>query len=267
MTTALTFIIPVRHQENAKDWSKLKSNLTQTLRSLSLQTNDNWKAVVVANRGAELPTLPPRVEVAWVDFPPNALHERGSADQETFYEACRLDKGRRILAGMLHAGATRYLMVVDDDDFVSRRMTQFVVDHDGAHGWYVQEGYIWEDGGNYLYRYAGFSKLCGTSHIIRSDLYQLPASFDAASEEYIKRMLGSHIFIDGELTRRGTALAPLPFDGAVYRVGHPNAHSKSQGMFAKYFLHKWLLRRPFELLRRLRRLKYLGAGLRAEFFG
>lgn len=267
MTAALTFIIPVRHQDNAKDWPRLKANLTQTLRSLAAQTSMDWRAIVVANYGADLPPLPPQVEVARVDFPPNVLHEQGDADREAFYDACRLNKGERVLTGMLHAGDMRYVMVVDDDDCVSSRLAEYVVAHAGPPGWYIHDGFLWEDGSQYLYRYSGFSRLCGTSHIVRADLYQLPPSMDRAEREYIRTMMGSHIFIDKYLRETGTPLAPLPFVGAVYRVGHPGAHSKSQGVFAQYFMQRWLLRSPGELARRLRRLKFLSSGLRREFFG
>jgi hypothetical protein len=267
MAAALTFIIPVRHQDNAKDWPRLKSNLAQTLRSLSGQTCSDWRAIVVANHGADLPSLPPQVEVKWVDFPPNQLHEQGEAGREAFYDACRINKGERVLAGMLHARAMRYAMVVDDDDCVSSRLAEFVAAQPDVPGWYVQDGYLWEDGSRYLYRYSGFSKLCGTSHIVRADLFALPASLEQADTDYIRTMMGSHIFIDSYLRERGTPLAPLPFDGAVYRVGHPGAHSKSQGVFTQYFMHRWLLRSPGELARRLARLKYLSRGLRREYFG
>lgn len=267
MTAALTFIIPVRHQDNAKDWLHLKANLAQTLRSLAAQTSKDWRAIVVANNGADLPPLPPQVEVARVDFPPNVLHEQGGADREAFYDACRMNKGERVLAGMLHAGEMRYVMVVDDDDCVSSRLAEYVAMHAGPPGWYIHDGFLWEDSSNYLYRYSGFSRLCGTSHIVRADLYRLPASMDLAEPEYIRTMLGSHIFIDSYLRESGTPLVPLPFVGAVYRVGHPGAHSKSQGVFAQYFMHRWLLRSPGELVRRLRRLKFLSRSLRQEFFG
>jgi len=273
MTAALTFIIPVRHQDNAKDWPRLKSNLAQTLRSLAAQTSDDWRAIVVANHGADLPPLPPGVEVARVDFPPNSLHEQGEAGREAFYDACRMNKGERVLAGMLHAGAMRYAMVVDDDDCVSSRLAEFVAGGapegatDNPPGWFIEDGYLWEDGSSYLYRIPGFSRLCGTSHIVRADLFQLPASMATAEREYIRTMMGSHVYISEKLKRTGTPLAPLPFAGAVYRVGHPGAHSKSQGVFAQYFRHGWLLYSPGELARRLQRLKWLGSGMRREFFG
>ena len=69
----VTFIIPVRHQDNARDWSLLKANLVQTIASISNQTNDDWRGIIVANEGADLPDLPERFGVVRVIFPPNDL--------------------------------------------------------------------------------------------------------------------------------------------------------------------------------------------------
>ena len=78
MKKALTFVIPVRHQDNARDWGKLKSNLTATVKSIASQESTDWKAIIVANRGADLPALPAGFDVKWVDFASNPLHEQGS---------------------------------------------------------------------------------------------------------------------------------------------------------------------------------------------
>lgn len=266
MKKALTFIIPVRHQENAKDWGKLKQNLASTMKSISSQKNQDWKGIVVANHGADLPPMPPGFEVKWVDFPPNRLHEQGNVDKEQFYEAFRIDKGRRVLSGMLHAGEMQHVMIVDDDDFVSNRLSTLALENPKANGWYIRDGYVWGEGTNYVYEFSDFSKLCGTCYVIRADLYQLPASFEAASEDYIKRMLGSHIVIRDHLAQTNTPLAPLPFVGAVYRVGHAGAHSKSVGVFTQYF-PKGLLKQPLELVRRLKRLRYLSPSISREYFG
>ena len=104
MNNILTFIIPIRHQDNAKDWQRVKRTLAQTVQSIARQDRDGWKAVVIANHGADLPELPKGFDVKRVDFPPNQLHAQGNATQGQFYQAFRLDKGRRVLAGMLHAG-------------------------------------------------------------------------------------------------------------------------------------------------------------------
>lgn len=267
MDTALTFVIPVRHPNNARDWSELKNNLAVTLASIANQAEPGWRAVVVANSSSDLPPLPAGVEVAWVDFPPNSLHEQGTADREEFYEAVRFDKGRRILAGMLAAGPTDYFMVVDDDDLISSSLTGFVKQHRGENGWFVYHGYVWSPGKTLIYRCPNFSMVCGTSHIIRADLFALPASIETAKVDYIKMMLGSHVFITKHLAAQGTPLAALPFPGAIYRTGHTGSHSRSKDILSTYLLHRWLLKRPMELARRFSRLRLLGGGLRREFFG
>jgi hypothetical protein len=263
----LTFVIPVRHQDNARDWTLLKANLAQTVASISGQAHDDWRGVIVANEGADLPDLPAQFEAVRVDFPPNDLHEMGEADLEAVYEAFRADKGRRVLKGMLAARDSRFFMIVDDDDFVSARLARHVSENPHANGWTIDRGYIWDDGGSLLLGYDEFNHLCGTSLIVRSDLYGLPERFEDASLDWIKTMLGSHVRIADILAGRGTPLAPLPFRGAIYRVAHGGSHSKAPSLVKKYFLSREAIARPRRMLRHLGRLRLVGADARREFFG
>lgn len=263
----LTFIIPVRHQDNARDWGRLKANLVQTVASISNQTHNDWRGIIVANEGADLPDLPERFGVERVTFPPNNLHEIDKADIEAVYDAFRADKGRRVLAGMLAARDSRFFMIVDDDDFVSARIVEHVSQNPDTNGWTIDRGYIWDDGGSLLLGYDEFNHLCGTSLIVRSDLYGLPERFEDASLDWIKSMLGSHVRIADILAGRGTPLSTLPFRGAVYRVAHGGSHSKAPSLVRKYFLSGEALRRPRRLLRNLGRLRLVGEEARREFFG
>jgi hypothetical protein len=267
MTSLVTFIIPVRHQDNARDWNALKANLTQTMASISNQTSDEWRAVIVANEQADLPALPERFEVERVSFPPNDMHERGDADLEDFLEAFRFDKGRRVLKGMLRARDSRFFMIVDDDDFVSARLVAHAARNTDANGWVINRGYVWNDGGRLLLQHEEFNRLCGTSLIIRSDLYALPERFDDASCEWIKAMLGSHVRIAGILADGGTPLATLPFRGAVYRVAHTGSHSTAPSLLRTYFLSAGALRRPRQLLGNALKIRLLNGALKREFFG
>ena len=262
----LTFIIPVRHPENTADWYLLKQRLRETAASISQQDHNGWKAIVVANYGADLPELPPKFEIKRVGFLPNKLYRQGNSEKEAFYNACRIDKGNRILAGILHAGVTGYIMIVDDDDFISCRLASFVSNNPQSNGWYLNHGYIWS-GGKLLYSYEDFSQLCGTSHIIRADLYNIPNNYENADSEYISRTLGSHMYIREDLRIHGTPLTALPFHGAVYRTGHSGAHSVSRGILREYFIRKFLLYRPLEFYHRLKRLKFKNNYINKEFFG
>ena len=265
--TLVTFVIPVRHQDNASDWSLLKANLVQTIASISNQTNDDWRGVIVANEGADLPDLPERFVVERVAFPPNDMHELGKASREDFYDAFRADKGRRVLMGMLRARDSRFFMIVDDDDFVSARIVQHASENPDANGWTIDHGYIWDDGGKLLLGDDDFNHLCGTSLIIRSDLYDLPERFEDASLDWIKSMLGSHVRIADILAERGTPLATLPFRGAIYRVSHSGSHSKAPSILVKYFLSWEAFKRPRRMLRNLGRLRLVGETEKREFFG
>jgi glycosyltransferase involved in cell wall biosynthesis len=265
--SVLTFVIPLRHPHNSPDWPALKRRLAETMRSIAGQDDGRWRAIIVANRGSDLPPLPGKFELKQVDFPPNPMFEQGHNDRDAFLDSCRVDKGRRVLAGILEADRTSYVMVVDDDDFVSSRLTSFVADHLGESGWYVRDGYIWGDGGRLIYQYADFSMYCGTSHIVRTALYELPASVEAADPDYLRKIFGSHVFVREYLERRGEPLKPLPFVGAVYRVGHAGAHSKSVGLIRQVFFRRELLRNPLKVAGRFARLRLLDATVRRQFWG
>ncbi|WP_246665082.1 galactosyl transferase [Neorhizobium sp. P12A] len=263
----VTFIIPVRHQANASDWGALKARLSQTMASIAGQSNGDWRGIVVANEGADLPPLPPQFSVERVTFPPNQLHDMASADRELVYDAFRLDKGRRVLSGMLAARNSRFFMIVDDDDFVSSNIVDYVSRNSDANGWKIDLGFLWSEGASFLLQTNEFAKLCGTSLIVRSDLYRLPETFADAEEDFIKSMLGSHVRIANILAEAGTPLRSLPFRGAIYRVGHSGAHSKSSDLLRTHFLNKSVIRHPRRLIRDLMRVHMLGDGLRREFFG
>jgi hypothetical protein len=264
----LTFLIPVRHQDNSRDWPRLKANLAQTVRSIAAQTNGDWRGIIIANEGADLPPLPEGFSVEWVQFAANPQHEKGRGGAtEEFLDAFRRDKGRRVLKGLLRARDSRFIMVVDDDDFVSARITQFVADHRDTNGWTIDLGYVWNDGGALLYQHRQFNHVCGSSLIVRTDLYRMPDTFESATADFITDMLGSHRQIARLLAERGTPLSPLPFPGAIYRVGHPNSHSRTPRLLRKYVFNAGMLRRPREMLGNLFRLRRVGAAARQEFFG
>jgi hypothetical protein len=263
----LTFIIPVRHHANARDWPQLVDYLRETVGSLERQASGDWRCVIVANEASDLPSFSSRVAIHRVDFPPNPHHDPGSTDLESFRDAVRLDKGRRVLAGMRAAGPTDYFMTVDDDDYLSNRVAGFVAQARGEPGWFLRDGYVWTTGGRLLYRHDNFNRYCGTSHIVRRDLLDLGVGDDEAGIAYVKRMLGSHIAIADALAQAGTPLLRLPFPGAVYRIGHASAHSQSPSLLRQFLFNRSRLADPRGLLRSLRRFRLRTARANREFFG
>lgn len=265
--TLLTFIIPVRHQENARNWPMLKAKLAQTMASISNQTHDNWRGIVVANVGAELPPMLDNFSITRVTFSPNLVHDRGSATDEDFLDAFRYDKGRRVLSGMLDAKDSKFFMIVDDDDLVSSNLVQYVSDNQARNGWIIERGYLWSDNGQMLLEHDHLNSVCGTSLIIRSDVYRLPPSLEDASIEWIKDTLGSHRRVPAALAAIGHALDVLPFRGAIYRVGNSGSHSGTPSLTKMTFFNRRAVLRPWATLKNLTRLRLLTAMRKREFFG
>ncbi len=266
----LVFVIPLQHPASAGNWPVVLSLLLRTVRSVCAQREGPFRAVVVANRGVAMPELPPGAEIARVDFEaPDPPPRRDLyADEESRRDVIRFDKGRRILAGILHArdsSDVTHMMTVDADDFVSNRLAGQVARHAGANGWFMPEGYVWSDGGSWLYRHPSFFLYCGTSHLVRIDLLGLPDRVEAADPDYVRWMIGSHKVLERRLREGGTPLEPLPFPGAVYRIGHSGSASCSRGI-RRTFYPRWQLRAdPVEYVRRLGRLRRLTPEIRAEF--
>jgi hypothetical protein len=220
----------------------------------------------VANTGADLPALPDHFSVEWVDFPPNPKHDKGAGDDvEVFRDFVRIDKGRRVRAGMLAARSSTFFMIVDDDDFVSSRLADYAAKHSGENGWYIDRGYMWSEGSPMMVSVSKFFMLCGTSHIINVKLYDFEKFQGEDADDYMKNMLGSHISVARALAASGTPLSALPFSGAVYRVGHPGSHSNSSGLIATFF-SKASLAHPLRLLKIALSLRFATPQLRREFF-
>ena len=267
MEPVLSFVIPVRHPDNGKDHALARRNLAATLASVASQTDPRWNGVVIANPGTDLPPMPEGFLVRYVDFPPNKLDRWDAKNQAAVVEALRSDKGNRVLAGLMELKPTQHVMVLDDDDFVSKRLVAFVAEHQNANGWFFEDGWLWSEGDWYVCAQSEFFKYCGSSHIVKAELYRLPLSAAAADQRYVRKILGSHLYTRSALEEAGTPLAPLPFAGAIYRVGHAVSFMGGKRTFKRILPREIRRRQPREAVRRLLRFRLLTKSLRREFFG
>lgn len=261
----LTFVIPVRHPSSIADQGLARRLMAETLASLSAQTHPDWSCVIAAERDADLPALPPKVEVVRTDIPAPDLPPLHGHKQE-FWTKVRLDKGRRIMTALTAVQPEGHVMVVDYDDLVSRRLAALSAEHPDANGWFFDSGWLYS-GGSLVSAYPeDFNRFCGTSVIVHGRLLRIPRSMDGFDPDYTSRTLGGHIWIRQDLADAGSPLQPLPFPGAVYRIGHPHAVSLSNTLLSRA-INRSTIRRPTEVFRELSRLRPLGRSLRQEFFG
>lgn len=222
----LAFVTTLRHPRNSFDYDAVERMLAQSLRSWHNQDDNDWVGVVVGNQYPVI-ELGERIEFVKVDFDPPAM----LAGPRTGLAAVLRDKGTKLAVGLLRArqlGAS-HVMFVDADDFVSRGVASFVARHLHDLGWVVTDGWRYNAERAVVRRHRGdFHLQCGTSHIVRTDLFRpVTASITASQAELyagfgseLERWMGSHMHIHEDLP-----LQSLPFPGALYRVGTAESHS------------------------------------------
>jgi hypothetical protein len=234
----LVLITSLRHPQNrnSKSFSEVLTLLETTLASVCRQTHQHFRVIVVCHERPFLKFDHANLEYLEVDLPvPSPLHQA-----EIGMPALRRDRGCKYLLGLRQAQRWQpsHIMFFDADDFVSHRLAAWVAKHPTVNGWYFQQGYLYHRHDQTLGFLEDFYLYCGTSHVVRYDLYQWPQSLPdrptqgeilaAVDEHYLLYILGSHRWIAGHLAEQGTPLDPLPFPGAIYHVGHgENLYAKS----------------------------------------
>lgn len=255
----------MRARALAADWRYHTWLLEKTLDSILAQTHPAFEAVVVCH---DIPDIRqaahPQVHILPVDIPVPA---------RTNDDMC-LDKVLKISAGVEWAlkRGSDYVMFVDADDLVSRRLSAFVAAHHGANGWYFHDGFVHTYGERWVRVDAPHHLVCGTSAIVRADLLRsAPSDFCRGAVVNTLADAGHNLY-EKHLAEGGTPIAPLPFPGAVY-VLHPDSTSQVAGG-AGYWPAAagerrpgWrrTLRRVRQAARRIGTMRPITPRLRAEF--
>jgi len=251
---SLTFAIPVRDPRGVGDWDSVKRLMAVTIRSLFAQSGPRPRVVLGTSPDADLPELPSDVQVIEVDLPYRPLPEGEGPER---WDAILVDKGLRLAHALAAADPRGHVMVVDYDDLVSTRLSEWVAARPEASGWFSDAGYLWDGGPVASLLPTGFNDLCGTSLIVRADLLRVPSDpSDATELDWIKDTLGSHKRWQGHFP-----LEPLGFPGAVYRVGSGANVSGAIGQGRRLVR---AVRRPGALWDHLRQIRPW-AGVRSEF--
>ena len=266
-SSMLVFIVPIKSAKLSRSWSLSSRLFERCLRSICQQTSQNFRVVVVCNERPEIQFSHPNVHYIEVDFPPPVPvpdEERTAGYEYGFSRDIarkNADKARKIHTGLDYAARYHptHSMVVDADDCVSSRLAEFVARNPRSDGWFFKKGYMYPEGGRFLYfNVRNFYQICGSSVIIA---YGLTQALFGNPDFY------EHTF---DAPPPGAALTPLPFAGAVYSMENgDNIYMSSE---TRQSIHGTLLKRIFSrdvfaLARKV--LKYrpalLTAAIRKEF--
>lgn len=207
----LVFVIPLKSKAASKSWETVSKLLERTLQSVCNQTSRDFHVVVVCHDRPCLQHDYSSVEFLEANFDPPLLLNptSGMADQE-----------RKLRIGAYYASTiapTSHLMFVDADDCVSSNLAEFVKLHQHCHGWFLDQGYEYQDRNSRIkHRKQGFSRICGTSNIVRADLIaQYIEELQLLETRFAEKWL-FHTEIAAAMQARATPLSPLSFPGAVY---------------------------------------------------
>jgi hypothetical protein len=234
----VTFLTSIRHPHNSNNFAKVESLFEMSLRSVCSQSDPNFRVVVVANAVPRIDFADSRVSYHIVDFPcPDP--KRSS---EVSINALFRDKGTKLIAGMLAARQFNpsYFAIFDADDFVSRRIAQFVNSNPNEAGWYVDSGYAinakqWTtQRKSGLYRYCGSTLIPNAVQLLRLANIDESTRTDISQEEiitlvssrFINHVIGNHTYMIGYLASHGLQMKPLPFRAACWMLETGENYSK-----------------------------------------
>lgn len=262
----LVFVIPLKSAQVSKSWNHVSKLFERCIRSVCNQTSNNYRVVVVCHEKPQIEFTHPHITYLEVEFPIPSLDLRSKYT----------DKHRKMLVGLRYAQRFEpsHTMNVDADDCVSKHIAEFAEQNPQSNGWFVNKGYVYQDGSKFIYfKGKDFYQWCGTSNIFRYDLHLLPESLsydciDAndytsqhLSEEFIDfyRCFVNHRVVVQHRAQKGIPVGPLPFAGAVYILDHgENAASNN----FNYLLES---KNPLVKLKRMLSFRPLTSSVSNEF--
>jgi glycosyltransferase involved in cell wall biosynthesis len=255
--TMLGFVIPLKSQRVSSDWDLVCRNLERTLKSISNQTSDEYRIIIVCNEIPALKDSNPKAEYIQVemDSVPDTIRQKDSD------KARKMWKGLNILRG---DDRISHMMLLDADDCISRSLVQFVCSNKSANGWFMNSGFEYPEGSEIIYfRDHDIHYRTGSSHIIRKDLLEKYANipFERIDIEFLY-----HQNICSEMQASMNPLEPFPFPGVVYVVEHGEniyLNRKKRFFAAKSFMD--LVRIYGGMIRRLFIARSLTEEIRSEF--
>lgn len=207
----IVFIIPLKSKQVSKDWRHVSKLLERCVRSIVNQTSDKFAVIIVCHERPDIHIDLPSIHYVNVDFLPPQL------GQVNIISAMDNDKNKKMWLGLEFAEHLKpsHVMFVDADDCVSHQIADFVSYHPDENGWYLNSGYVYEDGSQRIYyKKANFYLMSGTSHIVKYDLI----CDKSMNSTYTDSNAALHQLVVQILADKQTPLAQLPFPGAIYIV-------------------------------------------------
>jgi hypothetical protein len=263
----IAFLIPIASARRAKDWHLACALFQQTLSSVFNSTVQNY-CVVVA--GHEAPDFQLRRHPTFKFL--SLDHALPSLERGYWFAAVK-DKMIKLAAAWAYAKSVwnpDYVMKLDWDDLISSKLVDWILSAKDEAGYLIKYGWIWRGSArHFVQRTEHFDRVCGSCLMIRSDLADQTGPFLTDVEGVVLDEAGSrfaaadqyslipgagtgtlllndcHQRYAAQFAYLGHALATVPFNAAVCRVGHGNnAGIQARTQTARMFLGRVRRTRP-----------------------
>jgi len=214
------FGIPLRSFASSKDWGRVCRLFSATLNAVLNQTSPSFEVIVACH---EIPETKigddPRVTY---------LVSQRKAPENVPDQMMDKHYKRRMIAAEVRRRGGGYIMAVDADDLVSRRIVEFVEKNQHPFGYIVGRGYELDLQSKSIRSAPRFDKLCGSSGIFKFASTELPPSADADSE-FLSDSYGNHSKWRETSIELKRPLLDLPFPAVLYVTNSGENHSIATG--------------------------------------
>jgi len=253
----IAFVIPFKPKRNSKDWELDSIHLKNTIYSILEQTDNRFQIFVVVH-DMPLESLV-NDKVTYLIFPKeyceySQLEDgREQLKGNTYLNEKDVeylfDQGRKQLYGanMAAENGFEYIMCVDADDLVSKRIVNYILQskNQGDIGWFVNKGFFLIKNENiFIRRPYAMNIYNGSTNIVH---HTYIPSFDITSLRLAEiNFFSSHAYLATRLKENyGKTLQPLPFYAIIYVVTDQNWRASAIDLKGKSLIQqtKFLLRK------------------------
>lgn len=227
----IIFALPLRSKESSKNWDVVLHNFHRTIRSIFNQTDPDFRCIVACNQKPEMDReYDERLEFLELPYMPVPGSWLEMA-RDKFWKLTMITvRAREILEQQEHPEKGIYIMPVDADDLLHRRIAEYCRKFPNEHGFVSKDGYVWNNGKKYFRIHKDLHTYCGSCNIIKMYREDLPVECPAAPELCHDRdtavwmnarypiRFDHHIIVD-HYAKTGRPFSRLPFRSTVYVLG------------------------------------------------
>lgn len=224
------FAIPLRAKATSNNWDSCVRQLNQTIKSIFNQTCDDFKCIIACNEMPELNCeYDSRLEFIPLDLPIPETWLEMSRDKlwKLTVIAVRI---RELLETQPYPENGIYVMPVDADDLLNRRIAEHCKNFPDENGFVSKDGYVWKLGEKFFRKYPQMHTYCGSCNIIkmyRDDLPEnYPVPMELCHDQKTAAVLNArypirfdHNMVVERYANEGKSFSILPFRSTVYVLG------------------------------------------------